>query len=117
LLTFVGASFFHLLPMIASEQITSDHIFGVFVCDNSIGVIVALMLVYERAKFEHRGVNGFSNKITSKVGDGILKRVWQLSGICVTLSLIIITDVFRCVVIEGVPFYESIVILKYLFGV
>ena len=117
LLTFVGATFFHLLPMLASESITRDHIIGVFVCDNSIGVIVALMLVYERAKFEHRGVNTFSNRISAKIGKGITKRVWQLSGIVITLSLIIITDVFRCVVMEGVPFYESIVILKYLVGV
>ena len=117
LLTFVGATFFHLLPMLSSESITRDHIIGVFVCDNSIGVIVALMLVYERAKFEHHGVNTFSNRISTKIGNGITKRVWQLSGIAITLSLIIITDVFRCVVMEGKPFYESIVILRYLFGV
>ena len=117
LLTFVGATFFHLLPMLASESITRDHIIGVFVCDNCIGVVVALMLVYERAKFEHRGVNGFSKKIATKLGSGAIKRVWQVSGICITLSLIIITDVFRCVVMEGKPFYESVIILKYLFGV
>ena len=117
LLTFMGATFFHLLPMLASESITREHIIGVFVCDNSIGVIVALMLVYERAKFEHRGVNGFSNRISAKIGNGVVKRIWQLSGIAITLSLIIITDVFRCVVMEGKPFYVSIVILKYLFGV
>jgi hypothetical protein len=116
LLTFVGATFFHLLPMLASESITRDHIIGVFVCDNCIGVIVALMLVYERAKFEHRGVNGFSNRISAKIGNGITKRMWKLGGIAVTLSLIIITDVFRCVVMEGKPFYDSIVILKHLFG-
>ena len=116
LLTFVGATFFHLLPMLASESITRDHIIGVFVCDNSIGVIVALMLVYERAKFEHRGVNGFSNRVATWIGNGITKRVWQLSGIVITLSLIIVTDVFRCVVMEGNPFYDSIEILKYLFG-
>lgn len=117
LLTFIGATFFHLLPMLASENITYDHIIGVFVCDNCIGVIVALMLVYERAKFEHRGVNGFSNKITRKIGNGVVKRMWQLSGIAITLSAIIITDVFRCVVMEGKSFYDSILILKYLVGV
>ena len=117
LLTFVGATFFHLLPMLASESITQDHIIGVFVCDNCIGVVVALMLVYERAKFEHRGVNSFSNRISVRIGTGVGKRMWQLSGIVITLSLIIVTDVFRCVVMEGKPFYESIVILKYMFGV
>jgi len=117
LLTFIGASFVHLVPLLASIKLSWDIIIGVIVCDNSIGIVVALMLVYERAKFEHPVVHKFSNAITAITSKGKTNKLWQFCGICITLSAIIITDVFRCVVMEGAPFYESISILKHLFGI
>jgi len=116
LVTFIGASFFHLMPLLTSIKLSWDIIIGVIVCDNSIGIVVALMLVYERAKFEHPVVHKFSNAITTIVSKDKINKLWQICGIVITLSAIFITDVFRCVVMEGAPFYKSISILKYLFG-
>lgn len=115
IVTFAGATFFHVLPLIAKQSLNTEQLLGIFISDNSVGLIVAFMLVYERAKFEKDAVRKFANGLKA-LTNGKFHFVWKGLCIFITLTIIILTDVFRSAVLSGYSVSTGIEVLSHLLG-